>query len=101
MLQEGVRENQRVACFRLAIHLRKVGLPLDLTAAALRTWARRNRPLNGKLVISDSEIADQTSYAYKREYVGCGCEDPAVAPFCSPDCPVLAKRMQAEKPPSP
>ena len=25
MLQEGVRENQRVACFRLAIHLRKKG----------------------------------------------------------------------------
>jgi len=31
MLTEGVKENQRTACFRLAAQLRKVGLPYEYT----------------------------------------------------------------------
>lgn len=92
MLAEGVTENQRVACFRLAVQLRKVGLPPDVTVAALMTWSAKNQPRGGKGVITDEEVVGQVEWAYAREYRSCGCEDPAVMPYCSPNCPLLAKR---------
>jgi hypothetical protein len=36
MLTEGVKENQRTACFRLAAQLRKVGLPYEYTVHGVR-----------------------------------------------------------------
>lgn len=88
MLAEGVQDNQRVACFRLAGHLRKAGIPEDVAVAGLRVWATKNRPTNGKGVITDDEIVSQVHYAYSRSYRGCGCEDAAIRPFCDPNCPV-------------
>jgi hypothetical protein len=88
MLREGVRANQRVACFRLAVQLRKAGNPFDKTVATLCAWAQRNRPADGKPIIRKSEIRSQTRWAYRGGYKGCGCEDPAVMPFCDPACPV-------------
>jgi hypothetical protein len=88
MLEEGVTENQRSSCFRLAVHLRKKGLPFDITVAALAEWARKNRPADGRRIITLTEIKAQTSSAYLKEYRGCGCEDPAVAPYCDPSCAV-------------
>lgn len=88
MLAEGVSEYQRVACFRLAVHLRKAGLPQDIAAAALTAWAGKNHPRDGKRVITDAEIAEQTGSAYARKYRGCGCEDAAVAAYCQPNCPL-------------
>ena len=88
MLNEGVASNQRVSCFRLAIQLKKAGLPQDLTLAALKTWATKNRPENGKGIITEREIEEQTAAAYNKDYHGCGCEEPAVAKYCDPACPV-------------
>ena len=88
MLRDGVSEYQRISCFRLAVHLKRLGLPCDMAVAALKTWALKNRPINGKGVIRDSEIVSQTSDAYAKSYAGCGCDSEAIKPFCEPSCPV-------------
>jgi len=88
MLQNGVSKYQRVSCFRLAVHLKRLGLPYDVTVAALITWALKNKPINGKGVILEKEIRSQTSCAYEKSYVGYGCESVAIKPFCNPACPV-------------
>ena len=49
-------------------------------------------------VISETEIIEQTSCAYSKNYRGCGCEDPAVKPFCHPECS-LKKRVLPTHPP--
>lgn len=88
MLTQGVVEYQRVACFRLAVHLKKAGLPRDIALGALITWAAKNRPKRGRGIITEPEIAEQTGHAYAKHYRGCGCEDPAVRPYCHPTCPL-------------
>lgn len=100
MLAGGVTDYQRVACFRLASHLRKAGLPNDLAMSVLKTWAQKNRPVKGKRIITQEEIQEQTHSAYSRDYAGCGCEDPAIAPYCEPSCPLrqAASRSGATEP---
>jgi len=88
MLAHGVRNNQRVSCFRLAVALKRTGLPVDMALAVLRTWACRNRPANGKRIITPLEIESQTHDAYNRKYRSFGCEDAVVQPFCDPQCRV-------------
>ena len=90
MLRNGVQRYQRVSCFRLAVHFKRLGLPYDLAVSALKTWSLKNRPLQGKGVITEQEILDQSQYAYSRPYRGYGCQSKAVSAFCEPDCPVLA-----------
>jgi len=91
MLEEGVREYQRVACFRLAVAMKKAGVPLDAAIAALNVWALKNRPANGKAIIMRREIMAQAASAYKRRYRSCGCNHPAVKPFYDPTCTVCGK----------
>ena len=86
MLADGVIANQRVACFRLAVNLKRVGLPFDSAVAVLRDWATRNRPAGGKRIIVEDEIIAQAACAYGKENRTCGCEDPAVKPFCRTGC---------------
>jgi len=93
MLAEGVSSYQRVACFRLAIQLRKAGLPQDVTIAALEGWAAKNRPPDGKRIITPEEIAEQTRSAFAHKYRGCGCEHPAVAPYCVAECPLRSRNQ--------
>jgi len=88
MLRDGVSQYQRISCFRLAVHLKRLGLPYDMAVAALKTWALKNRPTNGKGAIRDSEIVSQTSDAYNKPYAAYGCDSEAVKPFCEPSCPV-------------
>ncbi len=88
MLTEGVVEYQRVACFRLALHLKKAGLPHDIAIVALQAWAAKNCPKNSKRIITDAEILEQTKCAYTKNYHGCGCEEAAIVSYCSPDCPL-------------
>lgn len=92
MLREGVTENQRVSCFRLAVALCKTALPEDSAVVVLLAWAPKNRPEAGKRIITPAEIKDITHRAYMRKYAGCGCETPAVAPFCSPQCHLFQDR---------
>ena len=88
ILRDGVSQHQRTSCFRLAVHLKRLGLPYDVAVAALRTWALKNKPQNGKGVIRDPEIVSQTSDAYNKSYAGYGCGSEAMEPFCEPSCPV-------------
>ena len=88
MLGQGVRAYQRVACLRVGGHLRRAGFPLDITIAALKTWAQKNAPADDKRVITEDEIVAQTTCAYQKRYRSSGCEDPAVKPYCDPECPV-------------
>lgn len=90
MLLNGVEQYQRVSCFRLAVHFKRVGMPYDMAVAALKVWSLKNRPIDGKGVITEQEIVDQAQYAYNRNYRGCGCESPAVSPHCQEGCPVKA-----------
>jgi len=52
ILAEGVSAYQRVSCFRLAVHLKRNGIPYDLVVAVLKAWAKKNRPADGKGVIN-------------------------------------------------
>ena len=89
MLQAGVSANQRVTCFRLAVQLRKAGLPYDYTLAVLDVWARRNNPADGKTIITPGEIMAQTQSAYgDKQYRACGCEDETARRYCDSSCPV-------------
>ena len=89
MLQDGVSQNQRCACFRLAVHLKRLGLPLDSAIAMLVHWSYKNRPVElQKTIITEKEIISQVSYAFKRNYSAYGCESDEVKPYCQPECPV-------------
>ena len=92
MLSQGVSQYQRLACFRLAIGLKRVGLPFDATIGALDSWARKNTPADNKRIITESEIISQTRSAYSHDYRSIGCECPSVMPYCDPDCPVRKNR---------
>jgi len=90
MLAEGVTAFQRVSCFRLAVHLKRYGMPQDLAETALMAWARKNRPTDGKRIITNQEITDQVKYAFERTYRSFGCEEPAIATYCDKACPLYA-----------
>ncbi|MEX2389200.1 MAG: hypothetical protein WD534_15085 [Phycisphaeraceae bacterium] len=87
MLDQGVTAMQRVSCFRLAVQLKKAGMPPSMTITVLEQWASRNRPEEGKRTITPEEIREQTRWAYDRAYTAIGCDDPAVRAFHGPDCP--------------
>ena len=97
MLRDGVSRYQRVSCFRLAVHFRRMGLPGDVAIGALKVWALKNRPQKGKRVITDNEIVEQVTWAFDKEYRGYGCRSEAVAPFCLADCPVIKKNGEASR----
>ena len=90
MLTEGVDSYQRVSCFRLAVHLKRNGLPYDLALVTLKAWAKKNHPTDGKGIITDHEIEYQTKCAFENSYRSFGCEDPAMAAYCDKNCPLYA-----------
>ncbi len=94
MLAEGVTHDQRVACFRLSVHFKRQGVPFDIAVAALREWSKKNRPSGGKRTITATEIKAQAASAFDKDYRGCACDDPAIAPFCVPTCPIAIKTAQ-------
>ena len=88
ILAEGVNSYQRLTCFRLAISLKRAGLPFEITIAALKAWSSKNKPQGDKRIITESEITSQTRSAYKNDYRSYGCESPAIAPYCDHQCPI-------------
>lgn len=88
ILNHGVDSYQRVTCFRLAIALKRAGLPIDLSILLLCEWAKKNHPAKGKQLITEKEILRQTEDAYKKQYNSCGCEDPGINRFCDTKCPL-------------
>ncbi len=97
MLREGVTSHQRVACFRLAVAIKKSGIPLDLAVVLLRAWALKNRPEKGRRIITEAEIIEQANAAYARPYRGIGCEDAAIRPFCDASCLLHRRRPQCRR----
>ncbi len=98
MLAHGVTSHQRVSCFRLAIHLKRNGIPLDLALGMLMAWARKNRPSGGKRIITEREIEYQAKSAFENRYRSFGCEDPAVAIYCDKNCPVYPYTVGRTRP---
>jgi hypothetical protein len=88
MLAEGVTSFQRISCFRLAVHLKRYGMPYDLALVTLKAWARKNRPDDGKSIITDAEITYQAKCAFQNSYRSFGCEEPAIAAYCDENCPL-------------
>lgn len=97
MLQNGVSRLQRSSCFRLAVQLRRIGLPFDATVSVLKTWAFKNKPEDEKKIITDREIMEQASYAYRKYYQAYGCESPEMAPFCHEECHLLKNHRKREE----
>lgn len=98
MLAKGVTGYQRVSCFRLAVHLKNAGIPHDIALASLLAWATKNRPTNGKRIITPDEVRSQTRDAYGRAYRSYGCEEPAVQPFCDACCAINPRRQSEQEP---
>lgn len=94
MLQNGVTQFQRSSCFRLAVQLRRIGLPFDATVSVLKTWSLKNKPENGRRIITDQEIVEQVSCAYRNFYQAYGCETPEIEQFCRPECHIKKRLYQ-------
>jgi len=88
ILAEGVSGYQRVLCFRLAVHLKRNGVPFDLTLVVLKAWAKKNRPADGRRIITEPEIEYQARCAFANSYRSFGCEHEAMAAYCHKDCPL-------------
>jgi len=93
ILEEGVTFDQRIACFRVAVHFRRIGLPYELSVAALSQWSNRNKPIEDKRIITLNEIEEQAMWAYKKNYSGYGCHEPVIRAFCDPMCLVSSRRQ--------
>lgn len=91
MLEQGVTFDQRVSCFRIAVHLKRVGLPYDGTVAALLNWRHKNQPIENRRIITPEEVKEQVKWAYKKNYSGYGCEELIVKSFCEPECFIKKK----------
>lgn len=94
MLTTGVNKLQRIACFRLAIHLCAVGIDEEMAQNILRVWVTRNKPINGKGLLTEKETIDQCRDGYKPRNRSFGCGQEAITPYCSKDCPLFNKKMK-------
>ncbi len=88
ILNHGVTYDQRIACFRLALNLKRIGLPLDICIGTLLSWRQKNNPNKGKRIITPAEVIEQTKWAYSKDYKGYGCDEPIIKSFCSSQCPL-------------
>ncbi len=86
ILENGVTFDQRIACFRLALNLKRLGFPLDVSIAVLMRWRLKNKPINNKRVITPDEVVEQTKWAYFKDYKGYGCNEPIIKRFCDSRC---------------
>jgi hypothetical protein len=92
ILCEGVTFDQRVACFRIAVNLKRVGLPEELVVVVLNYWRLKNKPLENKGIITQIEIKEQVRWAYEKNYTGYGCQETVVKYFCVPECNIIRQR---------
>ena len=94
MLAEGVTDNQRLSAFYLAIALKQAGIPEPAVEALLCDWRQRNRPREGRSVITDYEVRTQVRCAFGHGYTSHGCTNEAVTPFCSEECAIRRKQRR-------
>ena len=88
ILQQGVTFDQRVATFRIAVHLKRLGMPYEYAVIVLMNWRNKNQPVNGQRIITSKEVEEQVDWAYKKNYTGFGCQEKIIQSFCDPKCPV-------------
>lgn len=88
ILRDGVTFDQRIACFRLTINLKRTGKPKEQTIEILNAWRQKNQPINGKRIITRKEIKEQVYWAYSKDYKGFGCEVPIIKSFCDSKCKI-------------
>jgi len=88
LLEVGTKFDQRIATFRLAVNLKRVGIPQDLTEALLLEWRLKNKPTNAKQIITIAEVEAQVNWAFQKDYRGIGCEEPVISQFCQESCPI-------------
>jgi len=93
-LLSGVRPLFLALASAIAVQLKKTGLPQDIAVVALKAWAAKNRPSDGKRPITDSEVIRQAASVYARNYRACGCGDPAVKAYCEPSCWLRAENQR-------
>jgi hypothetical protein len=91
---EGVAHNQRVVCFRLAVHLKRLGLPYDIAVGALKAWSLKNSPGPGRQIITEHEIHAQAASAYNKHYRSYGCENRTISAYCQNTCPLHTKKQE-------
>jgi len=96
ILKHGVTFDQRIACFRLALNLKRIGLPLDICLGALLNWKQKNNPIEGKRTITREEIIEQTKWVYSKDYKGYGCDEPIIKSFCNSKCPLYKYLKQKD-----
>jgi hypothetical protein len=89
LLENGVSFDQRVACFRIAVHLKRVGLPHDAVVALLMSWRLKNQPKPPKQILRLEEVREQVGWAFKKDYRGYGCQESVIKTFCDSECPIL------------
>jgi len=89
ILENGVTFDQRIACFRLAVNLKRIGFPQEITIGALMSWRLKNKPNNNKRTITPDEIVEQAKWAYSKDYKGYGCDEPIIKSFCDSNCRLL------------
>jgi hypothetical protein len=82
----GVAFDQRVACFRIAVNLRLVGLPEEFAVVILNSWRLKNKPSENKRIITPDEIKEQIRWAYSKDYKVYGCDEPIINYHCQSNC---------------
>jgi len=93
ILLQGVTFDQRVATFRIAVHLKRMGLPYEFAVIILLNWKRKNKPGNGKRIITPEEVEEQVGWAYKKNYTGFGCQEKIIQLFCDTKCPIYISKL--------
>ncbi|MCF7807642.1 MAG: hypothetical protein K9N38_03855 [Candidatus Marinimicrobia bacterium] len=91
LLASGTRFNQRIAAFRLAVNLKRIGLPEDLVNTLLLDWRLKNQPNKDKRIITIREIDSQVRCAYQKPYTGIGCEEGVISQYCESSCQIKEK----------
>jgi hypothetical protein len=91
LLASGTRFNQRIATFRLAVNLKRVGLPQDLITSLLLEWRLKNQPSAGKRIITIQEIESQVNWVFQKPYTGIGCEEGVISQYCESTCHIKEK----------
>lgn len=89
LLRQGVTFDQRVACFRIAVHLKRIGLPQDAVESLLMTWRFRNQPKPPRQILRADEVKEQVTWAFKKDYRGYGCQEAVIQHVCDATCPIL------------
>jgi len=77
----------------MAVHFKRIGFQYDVAVAALYQWSKRNRPIEGKRIITIEEIEEQAMWAFKNNYTGYGYQEPVIRSFCDSMCPVRIQRF--------